>query len=106
MLPQAHSVVPDEATGVAEAPIGVPAHVAVDQLVLDGAALCADGDKTILDRVAAPKGLVDTQHQLLVIRAELHDRLPNVLVSSAAQCDQPGLVGPKNVTSAGTGAWA
>mmetsp|Transcript_7269 Transcript_7269/g.14809 ORF Transcript_7269/g.14809 Transcript_7269/m.14809 type:complete len:567 (+) Transcript_7269:723-2423(+) len=94
------SVVADEASRVVEGPVDVPVDVAVNQQMLDTPILLPETNRDIVDRVACAEVVEDLEHQLLLVRAELRDRLPDVLFGSVPQHVHLHLVRPYHIARA------
>mmetsp|Transcript_63652 Transcript_63652/g.153718 ORF Transcript_63652/g.153718 Transcript_63652/m.153718 type:complete len:276 (+) Transcript_63652:1492-2319(+) len=97
-------VVADEAARVVEGLLPLVVHlvrdVAVDEQRHDLARLGAEAHGHVLDDVARAQGLEDLEDELLLVGAELHDRLSDVLLRGVTQHVELGLVSPHDVAGA------
>jgi len=75
-------VVPNKAPGVVEASVRFVVDVAVDEQRDDPPVFAAESYGHIFDCVAAAERLEYLQHQVLFVRAKLHDRLPDVFLQN------------------------
>mmetsp|Transcript_44202 Transcript_44202/g.94105 ORF Transcript_44202/g.94105 Transcript_44202/m.94105 type:complete len:266 (+) Transcript_44202:455-1252(+) len=89
-------VVPYEAAGVTERPVGVVGDVRVDEKIHQLPVLGPKPYRDVGDGVPGPKLLEYLQDQSLLIGAEVHYGLPDVLLGGVAQDVELGLVGPED----------
>mmetsp|Transcript_21085 Transcript_21085/g.52120 ORF Transcript_21085/g.52120 Transcript_21085/m.52120 type:complete len:216 (-) Transcript_21085:515-1162(-) len=91
-------VVPNKAPGVVEASVRFVVDVAVDEQRDDPPVFAAESYGHIFDCVAAAERLEYLQHQVLFVRAKLHDRLPDVFLLGISKHVKLRLVGPQYYT--------